>query len=213
MALSTFLDLQAAVMSDRFDEDQRGDVKNWLNSAYWQLWSLENWTFVQAKLDNATVTAGVATLGGVPSDLNTVRSLIRGDGTPIHQTPVLELEDRYYDPRSPVTGLPERYAVLNGTILLGPIPNETASDYQLVYDREYTPLVNDTDVPAVPAGAEMALVFKASATGLKLQNDFTWQFHEQDYQEQLDALRRNYLEVATERRWQTPAYRPGYGAL
>jgi hypothetical protein len=209
MALSTFLDLQNATMADRFDESQRGDVKNWLNSAYWQIWSLENWTFVQAKVENASVTSGVATLGGVPSDLNTVRSLIRGDGTPIHQTPVIELEDRYYDPRAPVTGLPERYAVLNRTILLGPIPNETSSDYQLVYDREYQPLVNDGDVPMAPAGADMAIVFKASATGLKLQNDFTWQFHEQDYQEQLDALRRNYLETATERRWQVPAYRPG----
>ena len=208
MALQTFLDMQNAAMADRFDESQRGSVKNWLNSAYWQLWSVENWTFVQGVVSNASVTSGVQTLGGVPADLNTVRSLIRGDGTPIHQMPMLELQDRYYSPRSLQFGLPEQYADLNGVIYLGPIPNETSADYQLIYDKEFTALINDMDVPAIPVGAEMAIVFKASATGLKLQNDFTWQFHEQDYQEQLDALRRNYLEVATERRLAVPAYRP-----
>ncbi len=197
-------------MADRFDESQRGDVKNWLNSAYWQIWSLENWTFVQGKVENASVTSGVPTLGGLPADLNTVRSVIRGDGTPVKQIPVNELERMYYDPRSKIIGLPEHYAVLNGTVLLGPIPNETAADYQIVYDKEYTSLVNDADIHMLPGGADMALVFKASATGLKLQNDFTWQFHEQDYQEQLDALRRNYLETATERRLHVPSYHAGW---
>jgi hypothetical protein len=205
-----FLALQGKVMSDRFDESQRGDVKDWINAAYWQLWSVENWTFVQARVTNASVTSGVNTLGGVPADLNTARSLMRGDGTPVHQLPMLELEQRFYDPRSPSIGLPECYADLAGVIYLGPIPNETASDYELVYDKEFTALVNDADVPAIPSGAHEALVFGASVLGLQLQNDFTWQFHEQRFNEFIDGLRRNYLEVATERRLQVPAYRPGW---
>jgi hypothetical protein len=198
----TFLQLQNAVMSDRFDEPQRGDVKTWLNSAYWQLWTLEEWTF-RYRTTNVTVTVGSKNVTGAPSNLGVIRSFSRRDGeliTPLTQT---EYERLYYDQTQTWTGYPCHYTVINGSVLVGPASSETASDYLIVDERAYTSLANDGDTAAIPEGSELALVFKASATGLKLQNDYTWQFHEQDYQEQLDALRRGYL---VDRRDQNASY-------
>lgn len=188
----TFLQLQASVMSDRFAEEQRGDVKNWINAGYWQTWAAEEWTFKYGT-STVSVTSGSTAVSGLPADFAVARSLQRGDGTIFEYLTPTEWQRGYYSPRAPYTNLPDSYTIINGQMFVGPASSETASDYLLVYEKEFTALVNDGDTPAIPSGADMALVFKASATGLKLQNDFTWQFHEQDYQEQLDAMRRSYL--------------------
>lgn len=187
-----YLALQNAVMSDRFDESQRGDVKTWINARYWQLWNEEEWTFRYATA-TVSVTAGSKTVTGLPSDFLIARSLQRGDGDSLVSLPATEFERVYYNARTTETGLPEAYTVIGGTIFVGPAANETASDYQLVYQREYTALSADGDTPAIPVGAHEMLVFGASAMGLQLQNDYTWQFQEQLYQDQLATLRKGYL--------------------
>lgn len=191
--MATFLELQTAVMGTRFDESQRGDVKTWLNATYWRAWTLEEWTFRYATT-NVSVTTGSKTVTGLPSDLQNVRSLQRGDGESLTSLDVPDYQRLYNDPRATWSGLPTDYTVLDGVVLVGPASSETASDYLLVYEKEYTALVNDGDVPALPLGShEDVLVFGAIARGLKTENDFTWQFFQQTADDGIDVLRRGYL--------------------
>jgi hypothetical protein len=192
MAQMTFLQLQAAVMSDRFDEAQRGDVRNWINAAYWDTWSLEEWVFRYATAD-VNVTSGSTAVTGLPSDFGTVRNFQRGDGGVIEWLDPVEWQRRYYNPRSPSVGLPQHYTVTNGVVTVGPASTETASDYQLVYEKEFTTLVNDGDLHKLPPGSDFVLVFGAAVLGLQIQNDFTWQFIEQKRQALVDSLKRAYL--------------------
>lgn len=202
MAGMPFIDLQNATMNDRFDESQRGDVKNWLNSRYWQLWNEEEWAFRYAT-DLVTVTSGSQTVGSLPADFGDVRSFQRGDGTSLRSLDPVAFNRTYYDARATYTGLPEAYTVIDGAVFVGPASSETAADYQLVYEREYTKLVADGEIPAIPEGAELALVYGASAMGLQLQNDYTWQFQEELYQSELATMRRSYLR---DRRDSNPQY-------
>lgn len=179
-------------MADRFDESQRGDIRTWINSRYWYVWSLEEWAFRYAT-DLVSVTTGSKTVGSVPTDLGAVRSLQRRDGTSLISLSQVDFQRAYYDATTTETGYPCHYTVIDGAIFVGPSSNETKTDYQLVYEREFTALSADEDEPALPPGAHETLVFGASATGLKLQNDYTWQFFEQQFQDDIQTLRRSYL--------------------
>lgn len=203
--MTTFLELQTDVMGDRFVESQRGDVMRWINSIYWQVWNLEEWTFRYATA-NVTVTAGSKTVTNLPSDLGPVRLLQRGDGVALTYMEPADFNRLYNDPRNSYTGLPEAYTVINGVISVGPASSETASDYLLEYEKEYTKLVNDGDVPLLPDGClSDILVAGPVALGQKEQNDFTWQFLFQTFQDGLDGLRRGYLVNARDAYQSMPA--------
>jgi hypothetical protein len=205
MAGMTFLELQKAVMGTRFDESQRGDIKTWINATYWRAWTLEEWTFRNAT-DTVSVTAGSTAVSGLASDVLIVRSFQRGDGEDLTSLEPPDWQRLYNDPRSVVTGLPEAYTVINGAVSVGPASSESASDYLIVYEKEYTALSADADVPALPAGChEDVLVFGAIARGLKTENDFTWQFFQQTSDDAIDTLRRGYLR---DRRDTNQAYAP-----
>jgi len=191
----TFLELQDAVKSDRFAEEQRGDVRNWLNAAYWVIWIAEEWEFRYAS-KTVSVTAGSTLVTGLPTDFGNVRRFLRGDTGRIKYLDQVEYQDRFYSPRAPVTGPPSHYTVTNGVVTVGPASNETASDYLIVYEKEFTPLVNDDDQHALPPGSDFILVFAAAVIGLQIQNDFTWQFLEQSQSSWVASMRRNYLSNA-----------------
>jgi hypothetical protein len=187
-----FLQLQTAVMGTRFDESQRGDVRRWINATYWRVWTLEEWTFRYAT-ESVTVTTGSKNVTGltgrrrdrpfVPAWRRRRHHVARADRLPA----------LYNDPRVG-TGLPEAYTIINGVVSVGPASSETASDYLIVYEKEYTALANDGDTPLLPAGChEDVLVFGAIARGLKTENDFTWQFFQQTADDGIDTLRRGYL--------------------
>lgn len=204
MAGLTFKEIQDAVKSDRFREAQRGDIKKWINFRYWWLWHLEEWTFRYAT-DDVTVTAGSDTVTGVAADFLVAHSLQRYDGTPLQYMGPAAFQRAYYDTTNTQSGTPEAYTVIDGTILVGPKSNETSTAYRLLYEREYTDLVNDNDVPALPNGAHFGLVHGGAAEGLKLQNDPTWQAFEQDFNSVITILRRGYLKDQRDRTGSYPA--------
>lgn len=200
----SFLDLQNAVMSDRFDEEQRGDVKKWINFRYWWLWHLEEWTF-RYGTDLVAVTSGSQAVSSMPADFLVALSLQRSDGSALDSMGPAAFQRAYYDATSGLPGTPESYTVIGNAIYVGPTSNETKTDYQLVYEREYTPLVDDDDVPALPTGAHFGLVHGGAAEGLKLQNDPTWQAFETDFNSVVQILRRGYLVSQRDRAGSYPA--------
>lgn len=201
-----FVQLQDAVKSDRFREAQRGDIQTWINARYWWLWSLEDWPFRYAT-DTITVTAGGQSVTSLPDDFGKALAVIATDdslnaGRLSYKTPGAFFEDWYLNDES---GVPSFYTIVDGDLFVGPTPDSTAADYKLVYLREFTMLAADDDEPALPAGAHLALVFGGSATGLKLQNDPTWQAFEQDFNSAIQVLRAGYLHDAAD----LPARWPG----
>lgn len=194
MAGQTFLQLQTAVMGTRFDDSQRGDIKTWINAAYWNCWSLERWTFRYAT-DLVTVTSGSTAVTGLATDVERVFSFQRSDGTKLRYLQPSRFDAAYYNATSPPVGAPEAYTIRAGVITVGPTSNETKTDYELDYEKAYTALVNDSDVPLLPEGShEGILVFGGIAIGCKTENDFTWQFFQQEVDRTTQTLRADYLE-------------------
>lgn len=187
-----FKAIQDAVLSDRFQETQRGDCKNWINHRYAWLWGLEDWTFKSATAV-VTVTAGSQAVTTLPTDISTVVALYRSNGDRLKYLMPVKFFELFYDTTNATTGTPYCFTIVNGQLFVGPTSNETAADYKLLYMREVTLLVNDGDTPGLPAGFHFALVHGGASEGLKLQNDFTWQFFEQDFQASIQAMSRAYL--------------------
>ena len=51
----------------------------------------------------------------------------------------------------------------------------------------------DTDIPLIPAAHHYLLVSGAMSEGLRLYNDFTWEFQEQAFLAGIQEMRREWL--------------------
>jgi hypothetical protein len=195
-----FKAIQDAVLSDRFEEPQRADAKNWINHRGGWIWTLEPWTF-RSRTSTQTITG--ATLSA-PAGLGPVRAVLLADGTRLAYVEPALFFDRY----TPATtgASPEAYTVLGGVIFVAPGVTGTLAGVTVIDDAQWTMLVGDNDVPTLPAEFHFALVHGGSAEGLKLQNDPTWLAFEQDFQASIQAMRASYLEEqrdqAREPSWQ-----------
>lgn len=192
----TFLQLQNLVKADRFREAQRNDIKSWINFRYWWLWSLEPWTFTEGE-HLVTVTTGTMVLSGLPTDIRAPSNLFGADGRRLAFLPRDEFYATYYDTTASAAGLPCHWTTVGTSIYVGPTSTETSAVYKLLYDKEFTALTEDDDVPALPVGAHFGLVFGASAAGAKLQNDPTASGFEDDFGEVVEMLRAGYLRDQT----------------
>jgi hypothetical protein len=194
-AAVTFLEIQNELLptgvgnTARFKETQRASVKRWINDRYAEAWGLEDWTFRKAA-STVTVTAGSNVLAA-PADLGIVLGLFNDQGTRIAHISPTDYFDRHLGPV--VTSDPSVHTIINKQILLDPTPGTTSSAWELYYEKALTLLVNDGDVPQLPVEHHFMLVHGAEATGQTRMNDFTYQFSEQRWQNQLAAMRRNYL--------------------
>jgi hypothetical protein len=191
----TFLNIQdqlVKVPNARFSEADRDQAKLWINDRYAELWGLENWTF-RDRIAQVTVTAGSQTVSAVPADLGPVLTFQLDTGQPLNFLSPQQFQENYYG--STWTGVPSDYTVVNGAMYVGPTPATSSTSYQLIYEAKLTLLVNDSDVPAIPAEHHFILVHGALATGCLTRNDFTYQFAEQRWQNELEAMRRSYRAV------------------
>lgn len=186
----TFKNIQDAVISDRFDETQRADVKNWINAVYGTILTAEDWTFLVTK-SLVTVTAGSSTVTNLPTNLGVVLRLSRADGGALNFLSPQQFADAYYGETA--TGIPADYTVVNGVVSVGPISSETSALYQLEHEKEGTALSADADLPILPALSHMVLVFGAAIMGLQLSADPSWQGLQPQYDGLYQGLRRRYL--------------------
>lgn len=183
-----FVDLQNAVLSDRFKEAQRSDAKNWINHRYGWMWTLEPWTF-RTRSSTQTITGSSLS---APASLGPIRAVILSDGTRLAYLEPTVFFDRYTAGAS--ASSPEAYTVLGGAVFVGPAVTGTLGGVTVIDDQQVTLLSGDNDVPATPQEFHFALVHGGAAEGLKLQNDPTWLAFEQDFQASIAAMRASYLE-------------------
>jgi hypothetical protein len=190
----TFKEIQDAVLDDRFSESKRARVKQDINYRYWRIWSQEAWTFKNGiftfSLPAGTSTVTLASLG--IQRLDTV-----WDASTFSTSYGELLADRpedFYKWASGVGGRTASFTVVGDTIRFDRAPTVT-TDFVAVGELLWEELVNDNDVPLLPAGSHKILVHGAVSEGLRTENDPTWQAAEQDFQAGLIDLQKGYLSA------------------
>jgi hypothetical protein len=191
----TFLELQNSLLpagvgnTARFKEGQREEVKKWLNDRYAEVWGLEDWTFRKAVAPLAVTASDDTPV--MPTDFGIALQLWNETGAKV---PYVDPDTFFLAHLSATASLgnPSRFTVLNRQIYLDPTPGAT-STWQVYYEKALTLLVGDAAVPLLPVEHHYMLVHGAEATGQVRVQDFTYQFSEQRWQNQLQAMKRNYL--------------------
>lgn len=186
----TFREITDECIALRFEEPQRGQIKNWINNRYAALWGMFDWTFRRAEA-TCSLTAGTATLNGLPGDFGVSFGVWLGDGTRLEYLEPDDYNDLFYGVTD--TGAPYKYTVFNQVITVGPIPATADGAVTIRYERRLTPLIDDSDLPMIPTEHHYVLVPGALSMGLALYNDFTYQFIESMWQEGIQTLQRDYL--------------------
>lgn len=186
-----FSQITQEVQNIRFNSGQTSSIQQWINNRYAALWGQEEWTFRYATVQNLTVTQGSTSLGNLPTDFGIPIGLWRDDGYPVIYMSPREFWNVYAGATD--QGAPQFYTVENNTILLGPNPNVSSTTYTSKYERRFTPLVSDSDVPLLPSSCHYHLVIGALALGLQIYQDFTWQFMEERWQEAIQEMKREWL--------------------
>lgn len=201
-----YTQIQNATIADLFGEPKRSDAKEWINSEYQAIWDLEQWAFKTAT-SSVTATAGNQTLSGVPGDFGTALMVFGSDGSELRPfEDVRAFYSRYGDTTQ--RGAPEAFTVLgSSTILVGPTPDADRT-LTLVYEKALTPLVNGTDVPAIPPGYHMLLVLGARRRGASILKMPVYDSEHQEYVRLLESMRRNHISAVLGGFDQVGAYRP-----
>lgn len=188
-----FQALYLEVETIRFSSAQQTQVQRWLNHRYAELWDSEEWIFKYAKA-NVTATSGSDQITNLPSDFGLPIGLWRDDGYPLIWMPPRDFYNLYLTLDGlKDTGDPQHFTMIDQTITVGPISNATTSSYTLAYERDWVPLVNDGDYPLIPAAYHYLLVTGALSEGLRLFNDFTWEFQEQAWVNGIQAMKERWL--------------------
>jgi hypothetical protein len=188
----TFLELQDAVLSDRFAESKRDEAKRWINYRYARIWAQEAWNF---KLAAITPTIAYPDSSVSLSSMGLQRIHGVWDSSTLGTTNRNYLADRpedFYNWTSTVGGRGYGFSVIGGVLKLDR-PVTTATNLIVLGELEFEPLVADSDVPLLPEGFHNILVHGGSSEGLREENDPTWQGFEQDYQAGLVDLKAGYL--------------------
>lgn len=202
----TFGDILTAVLADGIDPTRRGDAKNWVNNRYTWLCDLEEWSFLKATT-SVTVTSGSTVVTGLPANLGPVIGILDQYGNTLEAVRDNETFYQRYTGLAASVGQPEAFTVIGGSVLVGPASNYTGS-FQLLYEQVATLLVNDTDVPIIPAGYHMALVKGAKAEGFRITNVPLADQLDAEFRGDIDAMRSKYLTPIRDKQRQVPAYRP-----
>lgn len=202
----TFKEIQDMAMADRFGETRRTDMKQWINYVGGLIWDADDWTF---RTGTKTVqTDATGTITNLPADFGETKALFLSDGTRL--TAMHDETDfyaRYFGTAASVAAnQPEAYTVIGGSLLVGPFAAVTGM--LLIYQKDWTVLVADSDVPALPLETHVGLAMGASKWGLALKSDPSWLGLDSAIPEVMGTLRANYLtSVGDKRGRQAPAYR------
>jgi len=195
----TYKDIQDELVGERFGVGLLTPIKRWITLRYAQIWGDSEWPFKRVWRENWSVTSVTPTM---PAAYWKTTKLVRTDGTE-----VVYLEPNAFDSSYPVggqgSGPPAHFTVVNGQIILGPAISGTAS---LIHSYERRPcrytaadvltpgtMVADTDYPVWPVDWHYALVVGATSTGLKVQNDPTWDSLESEFGSIIVSMREDLL--------------------
>lgn len=133
----------------RFKSSLRTDLKEWINARYGELWAAEDWTFKKTTAQ-VTITSGSRTVTNLPADLRTPVILFDSDGGELCPLSPAEFLRTYQGDTG--TGSPEHWTRIGDQIQVGPTPDTTATDFELLYQRAlgYYPSTTMNETTTLP---------------------------------------------------------------
>ncbi len=199
----TFADIFNEVISARFKTSQTPSIKRWINLREAQIWASAEWPWKLVGPTALAVAIGVDT-PTVPSDIDRPSAIYDDQGSRMRYLTQTDFDDFYraYTINSS-RGRSDAFKWNNGVLTLGPVPDATYS-YTMAYLRRIChydntdaltdgPMVDDDDYPVYDVEWHEILTIGAIATGLKVENDPTWNSLEQEFGVMLTQMVEHYL--------------------
>jgi hypothetical protein len=198
----TFQQLQNEVLIWRFKEANRNSTKQWLNQRYGWVWAQAAWPFKLNGQTDLTITAGShSAVYATATDVLRPLAIFNENGDTLEYLPPREFGRWYAD--TTTTGNPSNYTVIDGQVILGPIPEDSAT-FHTFYERKISHyasndvravgvMVEDADYPLWDVAYHYLLVMGATSTGLKLVNDPTWEALEDEFRAMVVVMEQELL--------------------
>lgn|SRR5215831_2828420 len=193
----TFKEIQDECVVFRFGEIRRNSVKLWVNRRMQGVWGEAEWPF--KRVNRQTVSTDSNGLLQMPVGFRRAIALEDSQGNELEYMVAEEFRDNY--PWNQVTNAPPSvYTTWNGQILFDSNPGLLGVQFKLSYLRRICCyqasgllkeglLVDDSDTPIWDPEHHFLLVMGATATGLKLENDWTWNALEDEFQGALQEMK------------------------
>lgn len=189
--------IRKEMRQQRFGPNMDTSLLYWINLREGQIWSDSEWPFKRLMREAVTAENGYV---GVPDQFWKAANLEAADGTTLGFLLPEEYE-LMYPIGSDAAGAAAHFTILNSQVLLGPAVSGT---FYLSYDKRVChydntgflvsgPMFEADDYPPYPVEYHYMLVVGAMASGLKVQNDPTWDALEQEFQQMLGTMREDLL--------------------
>ena len=199
----TFSEIYNAVVEARFKSSQTMAVKRWVNMREAQVWSAAEWPWKLVGPTTLAVDASDNT-PTVPTDTYQPLAVYDDRGERLEYFTQSDFDDVYIPGQiNSTTGRPRSFKWNDRVLTLGDTP-DTSYTFQMTYIRKlchYTslavltsgPMSADTDYPVYDNEWHQMLVVGAIATGLKIENDPTWEPLEMEFSTTLATMIEHYL--------------------
>lgn len=184
-----FLEIQNEVLSDRFSEAKRPNVKNWINYRYGRLWGMQDWSF---KIQSTTLSVPINTTSVARGTIGTILKIWDSTVSPSFQPEGAVRPEQLYDFSQTTSGTPYSFSVIGDNIVFDR-PMGIARTFQVISEAKFIPLENDLDIPLIPSEYHLLLSSGAASHGLRLENDPSWQSFEDEWNKGIEDLKMNYL--------------------
>ena len=195
-----FIDMVNEIIQFRFNQTQEIYVKRWLNLREQQVWAATEWPWKKLVDVTLTIDEGDDALD-LPVAVRRVANVYDESGSALSWVPPDEFASRNRGQTE--RGHPSEYTLSSNQIILAPAasgPFSFSIDYErgiFHYDITGTKtngaMSVDGDYPAWDEAWHWILVPGAMATGLKMENDPTWEPLEQEFVTGLDAMKEDLL--------------------
>lgn len=193
----THKELQDAVLGRRFPgASQRENAKRWLRTAYSDVWAAHDWSFKRVSLADVTVLTGG--LLSLPTDFGREIGVYTDQGSRLVQVAQDRFEEEFLVSE---LGTARAFMAVNRQITVAPV--SVGATYQLSYERRVAHLESDgttvsagfmdedSDTPLWLEEHHSLLVPRAMVIGLQEINDPSWEPLQDEYERQLDRMRKD----------------------
>jgi hypothetical protein len=190
-----FLEIQDEVISDRFGQDRRARVKNWINYRYGRLWAAADWSF-KMQVTSMVVPGGTNAFSRAGmGDIISIQDSTQGLG---YYRLEAYYPDEFHEHAVPTQAVPSAFTVIGDTIYFNSALDSNRT-FTIVSKVPFASLSQDTDEPLIPEEFHYLLVMGAASEGLRSENDPSWQGFEDDYAQGVENMKSEYL--STSRSW------------
>ena len=183
------MELQNAVIADRFSPNKRDDVKTWINHRYGRLWDMEDWTF---KTQTTTINVPYNTNSVARGTIGEILSLVDSTTIPYNTETLATRPEDFSLLTNTQTGRPYGWTIVGDNIIFDR-PMDIVRTFTVLSQKKFVELVGDTDTPLVPVEYHLTIVAGAASLGLRLENDPSWQGFEDDWAKGLEDMKATYL--------------------